>query len=59
MARPQGEDQAGAMRHHLDDLVAELPQDDDDPGRRVVVLRGGPDEADGAQYLDDEAGELG
>jgi hypothetical protein len=36
------------MGHHLDDLVAELPEDDDDPGGCVVVLRGGPDEADGA-----------
>lgn len=64
MPRPKGsgvsgKDQAGAMRHHLDDLVAELPKDDDDPGGRVVVLRGGPDEADRAQHLDDEPGELG
>lgn len=53
------EDQAGAVRHHLDDLVAELPEDDDDPGGRVVVLGGGPDEADCAQHLDDVPGELG
>lgn len=42
------DDQAGAMRHHLDDLVAELPKDDDDPGGCVVVLGGGPDETDRA-----------
>lgn len=53
-----GEDQAGEGGHHLDDLIAELPKDDDDPGRCVVVLRRGPYEADGAQHLDDEAGEL-
>lgn len=53
------EDQAGAMRHHLDDLVAELPKDDDDPGGCVVVLGGGPDETDRAEHLDDETGELG
>lgn len=45
--------------YHLDDLVAELLQDDDDPDRCVIVLRGGPDEADGVQHLGDEGGELG
>lgn len=54
-----GEDQAGEGCHHFDDLVGELPKDDDDPGRCVVVLRSGPYEADCAQHLDDEAGELG
>lgn len=54
-----GEDQAGEGGHHFDDLIAELPKDDNDPGRCVVVLRRGPYEADGAQHLDDEAGELG
>lgn len=45
--------------YHLDDLVAELLKDDDDPGGRVIVLRGGPDKADGVQHLGNECRELG
>ena len=37
----------GPGAYHVNELVAELLQDDNDPGGCVVVLGGGPDEADG------------
>ena len=49
----------GQVGYHLDKLVAELLQDDEDPGGRIVVLGRGPDEADGIQHLGDEVRELG
>lgn len=37
----------GPGGYHVDELVAELLQYDNDPGGCIVVLGGGPDEADG------------
>lgn len=63
MDREAGWDGGGKARgpggYHVDELVAELLQDDNDPGGCVVVLGGGPDEADGVQHLGDERRELG